>query len=207
MHTSGILHAALLFFLLVLVVPAGAMLDPSAVYCTKSGYAFEKVVTSYGSEYGVCRLPDHRYVDSWEFLRGRVGQQYNYCTRMGYQSKTSRDPKTCMAVWDSACTVCVLPDHREVEVTTLMNLSFLESTCGDGRCGTTENFQNCPADCPQSGADDFCQQVTDLRCDPDCIGGKGDIDCMLTNPLVIIMVLAVIAAAIAGWFLLRKKRE
>lgn len=45
----------ILLLALLAVVPAGAMLDPSAVYCKASGYAYETVMTSAGSEYGVCR--------------------------------------------------------------------------------------------------------------------------------------------------------
>jgi putative hemolysin len=199
---------AIVLVVLFCVLPAAAMLNPSAVYCTASGYTYETVKRSTGSEYGVCHLPDNTYVDAWEFLRGRVGQQFNYCLRMGYQSKTSTDPATCAAVWDNTCTVCVLSDKREVEVTRLMNLSFAETTCGDGMCGITENFKNCPADCPQSGPDDYCEGKFDLTCDPDCIGGKGDIDCMyLKNPLIAVLGIIVIIAAVAGlWYLLKKKK-
>ena len=203
--------SAVVVFLLVLlaVLPAGAMLNPSAVYCTESGYSYETVMTSAGSEYGVCRMPDHSYVDAWDFLRGKTGQKYNYCSKMGYASKTARDPQVCAAVRDNSCTVCVLPDKREVEVTRLMNLSFAETTCGDRRCVITENFRNCPADCPPSGPDGYCQGLLDLKCDKDCINGKGDLDCLyLGNPLMVVMAVAVIAGAGLGlWYLVRKRRS
>jgi putative hemolysin len=199
----------ILLLLLVFPLPAGAMLDPSAVYCTESGYLYETAIWSNGNEYGVCRMPDHTWVDSWDFLRGKVGQKYNYCIKMGYASKTSRDTASCSAVMDTSCTVCVLPDKREVEVTRLMNLSFAETTCGDGRCVITENFRNCPADCPPSGPDDYCQGLVDLKCDKDCIGGKRDLDCLyLGNPLM--TVLAVIVGAGAGfglWYFMRKRKS
>ena len=202
------LGAVIVLLILVSVIPASAMLNPSAVYCTESGYAYETVIKSNGNEYGVCRLPNGEYVDSWEFLRGKVGQNFNYCIRTGYTSKTSRDPETCSAIRDTSCTVCVLPDKREVEVTTLMNLSFAETTCGDGRCVITENFRNCPADCAQSGPDDYCQGIFDFKCDPDCIGGKGDYDCLyLSNPLMVVLAVAVIAGACLGlWYLVRKRK-
>jgi putative hemolysin len=202
------LGAVIVLLILVSVIPACAMLDPSAVYCTESGYAYETVIKSNGNEYGVCRLPNGAYVDSWEFLRGKTGQNFNYCIRMGYSSKTSTDPKMCSAVKDNTCTVCVLPDKREIEVTTLMNLSFAETTCGDGRCVITENFRNCPADCAQSGPDDYCQGIFDFKCDPDCIGGKGDYDCLYTgNPMLIVLAVVVIAGAGLGiWYLVRKRK-
>ncbi len=200
---------AILLLMLVSMLPAAAMLNPSAVYCTESGYTYETVTKSNGNEYGVCRMPDGTYVDSWDFLRGKIGQKFNYCAKMGYASKTSRDPETCLAVRDTSCTVCVLPDRREVEVTTLMNLSFAETTCGDGRCVITENFRDCPVDCPQSGADDYCQGILDLKCDPDCIGGKGDIDCIYSaNPLVLVLAIIVIVGACLGvWYFVRKRKS
>lgn len=198
----------LLIFLLS-VLPASALLNPSSVYCSALGYTPDTLIKANGNEYGVCRLPNNMYADSWDFLRGQVAQKYNYCIMNGYISKTSTDPKTCNAIKDTACTVCVLPDHREVEVTTLMNLSFAETTCGDGRCVITENFKNCPVDCPQSGPDDNCQGLLDFKCDTDCIGGKGDFDCLyLKNPLGTMLVIVVVLALAAGacWYFRKKKR-
>jgi putative hemolysin len=194
---------------LTLMAPVSAMKDPSAVYCKAMGYSYETVHASAG-EYGVCRMPSHQYIDSWKFLRGEAGQNYNYCTRMGYASKVSTDPEKCSAIADIACSVCVLPDKREVEVSTLMNLSFAETTCGDGRCVITETFETCPKDCPQSGSDGICQKITDLKCDPDCIDGKGDTDCAyLGNPLVTILIVLVVLLIIvlALWFILKKRKQ
>jgi len=199
----------ILILLALAVLPVHAMKDPSAVYCTAMGYSYETVRDPAG-EYGVCRMPNHQYISSWKFLRGQEGQQFNYCALKGYPSKTSTDPKKCSAIVDTACTVCILPDKSEAEVTTLMGLSFAETTCGDGRCVITETYESCPKDCPQSGSDGICQKITDFKCDPDCIGGKGDPDCMLPgNPLMTVLVILVILGIIAGagWYILKKKKK
>lgn len=205
---SRLLLAAVFACFLCCALPAHAMLNPSAVYCEALGYQYEIGNLPDGNQDGYCRMPDNTWVNAWKFLRNQEGQQYNYCSRMGYPSKTSIDPATCHAIWDTACTVCILPEGREAEVTTLMKLNLYETTCGDGRCVITENFKNCPADCPQSGSDSICQAKLDLRCDPDCLMGNGDIDCVfLGNPLITILVIIVIAAIGLGvWVLLRRRK-
>jgi putative hemolysin len=194
--------------ILFITVPAHAMLNPSAVYCTAMGYKYEPVQSAEG-EYGLCRMPDNQYIDSWKFLLGEEGQKYNFCSLNGYPSKTSRDLEKCAAIGDAICVVCVLPDKREVQVTTLMGLSFAETTCGDGKCVITETYETCPKDCPQSGSDGICQKIMDFKCDPDCISGKGDPDCAyLGNPLVTILIVLVILVIVGGaiWYILKKKK-
>jgi putative hemolysin len=207
-RSSYILFAACVACLLCIALPAHAMLNPSAVYCTAMGYQYEIADLPDGSQDGYCRMPDHTWVNAWKFFRNQEGQKYSYCSRMGYPSKTSFDPKACQAVWDSACTVCTLPGGREVEVATLMNLNLYETTCGDGRCVIAENYKNCPADCPQSGNDGYCQAILDFRCDPDCAVDKGDIDCLyLGNPLLtILVIILIIAAALGALYLIRKRK-
>lgn len=208
LNTKKILISAIVGILFI-TIPVQAMLNPSAVYCTAMGYKYEHVQSAEG-EYGVCRMPDNKYIDSWKFLRGEEGQKFNYCSRMGYASKTSRDLEKCSAIGDTICVVCVLPDKREVQVTTLMGLSFAETTCGDGRCVITETYESCPKDCPQSGSDGICQKITDFKCDPDCIGGKGDTDCIyLGNPLVTIIIVLVVLGIIGGavWYIQKKRKQ
>ena len=78
------------------------------------------------------------------------------------------------------CTVCVLEDATEIEVTKLMGLDFRENWCGDGTCGTSENYGNCPEECLSGGIDDLCDGIRDGECDPDCaVFGGNDPDCNL----------------------------
>jgi putative hemolysin len=208
LNTKKILLCVIMGILFI-TVPVHAMLNPSAVYCTAMGYTYEPVQSAVG-EYGLCRMPDNQYIDSWKFLRGEEGQKFSYCSRMGYNSKTSRDLEKCSAIGDAVCSVCVLPDGREIQVTTLMGLSFSETTCGDGKCVITETYESCPNDCPQSGSDDICQKITDLTCDPDCIDGRGDPDCTYPgNPLVTMLIVLVILVVMGGvvWYILKKRKQ
>jgi putative hemolysin len=61
-------------------IPGGiGMANPSAVYCTDiMGYEFQKASTLDG-ETGYCVLPDGRQCESWEFLAGTCGTEYDFC--------------------------------------------------------------------------------------------------------------------------------
>jgi hypothetical protein len=49
-------------------------------------------------------------------------------------------------------------------------------TCGDGTCGTGENAENCPVDCPASCGDGFCSTPDENsnNCLQDCLSDCGD---------------------------------
>ncbi len=47
-----------------------------------------------------------------------------------------------------------------------------------------ENFLSCAADCPSGGSDEFCDEIFDARCDPDCQAQgrpEKDTDCTCGN--------------------------
>lgn len=49
--------------------------------------------------------------------------------------------------------------------------------CGDGKCEEDETYENCQADCPSGFKDNFCDNLLDFRCDPDCTNNS-DLDCV-----------------------------
>ena len=149
---------------------AYAMLSPAEVYCEALGYEVVVESTELG-EKALCRLPNDQTVDAWDFLNGKVALEWSYCAQQGYEAKHVEDSEVCVE-----CTVCVLPDGMEVEVTQLMGLTFDATECGDGTCGLPENYETCPEDCPSGGWDAYCDGVSDGICDPDCEEGA-DPDC------------------------------
>jgi putative hemolysin len=154
---------------------AFALRNPAAVYCTALGYEYRIIKTVQG-ERGYCVLPDGQMVDAWQFLQGKVAQQYNYCAINGYGQKRITDQKRCVRFLTDSCLVCIIEDGSEVEVTELMGLTLIETICGDGMCGHPENLKSCPEDCPSGSRDYYCDGETDEKCDPDC-SAKEDPDC------------------------------
>jgi putative hemolysin len=192
--------------IVLLIQPGAAMKDPSAVYCQAMGYSYE-IVQSPDGPAGACRMPDGTMADSWKFLQGKEGRQFSWCTQQGYGQQVARSYRTCSQFGLDECLVCVLPDGTTREVTQLMNLSFAETTCGDGSCGAPENVITCPADCKPGGWDNLCDGKRDGLCDPDCPDGTGDPDCVAAPDYrVIAGILAIVIAGIAIILFLRKKK-
>lgn len=151
--------------------------NPSAVYCEQMGYEFI-VETTESGQMGVCKFSETESCPAWDFLTGKCGKEYSYCSKKGYQLKTTNDRKKCSSIpFSRECAVCILKDGTEVEVTKLMGLSFEEGVCGDGRCVLGENYKTCPQDCPSGSADFYCDGILDGICDPDCTLKK-DPDCL-----------------------------
>lgn len=164
-----------LFFCIVgipLICNCSGMVNPAAAYCRAMGYKIELVTQPDGSTDGICRMPDGTAINQWDFISGIKGLEWSYCTKQGLKAKHVEESPICRD-----CTVCVLENGTEVEVTALMGLDFREGTCGDGICGVPDNTDNCPADCPSGGADLFCDGEADGKCDPDCHGRIQDPDC------------------------------
>ncbi|MGB9749159.1 MAG: DUF333 domain-containing protein [Candidatus Woesearchaeota archaeon] len=128
------------------------MLNPAAVYCEAMGY-------KYLQEEGLCELSNGERVSDWDFLEGKVAQDYSYCSKQGYQIKTINDPNDkCLKFLTEECAVCILPNGTEIEVTDLMELNFREGVCGDGRCVLGESYENCPEDCPKTEPEEATEE-------------------------------------------------
>lgn len=117
--------AAVLFLLGIVNVPVMAMVNPSAAYCEALGYKYVVETTPQGQR-GLCQMPSGEMVSAWEFLKGKVAQEYSYCRQKGYEMRTVKDSETCAKFLTDQCAVCVLEDGTEVEVTELMGLDFSE---------------------------------------------------------------------------------
>lgn len=122
------LVAAVLLLLGIVNTPAMAIANPAALYCEALGYKYVIEATPQGQR-GLCQMPNGEAVNAWQFLQGKVAQEYSYCQQKGYQIKTVKDTETCSRFLTDQCAVCVLPDGREVEVTELMKLDYSCPRC------------------------------------------------------------------------------
>jgi putative hemolysin len=145
--------------------------NPAAVYCRALGFTYSVQQTPEG-ERGVCRLPDQTEVGAWEFLQGKVAQEYSICRKLGRPMMTVTRSSHCTRLHSDECAVCILEDQTQNEVTRLMGLTYNETVCGDGSCGIPENSQTCPDDCPSGGSDGLCDALEDGVVDPDCAWGE-----------------------------------
>lgn len=147
---------AAILFMLSLMLPAFALVNPSYMYCTSLGYEYEN---------GMCRISDTQEVNAWDFIEGKAALEHSFCAKEGYEIITIKDRERCAIYGTEECAVCVI-EGEEKGIADAMNINFEETSCGDGNCGLPENSQTCPKDCPKGGFDMYCDEGFD---DLDCV--------------------------------------
>ena len=65
-----------------------------------------------------------------------------------------------------------LKDSKVMDI----DVSSFADTCGNSICEGHESYESCTKDCSSGGQDDFCDEIKDGVCDPDC-SVKTDVDC------------------------------
>lgn len=160
----------------LLAVPAAAMINPAAGYCTALGYNYTEKAGSDGSMTGYCTVGSQT-VDAWQFLYGNVSADKSYCALHGMQEKTVENASVCGMI-GSRCGACVQADGSVKEVTAVMGLDFREKICSGSTC---------------------CDPAKDATCPI----GQEQADMPLPLIIAAIVVIIVIAAA---WFLVHKKK-
>lgn len=122
---ASILLMGIIFILLIASTSVFAdqigIANPAAVYCEKLGY-------KYNAEKEVCIIEKSIEYDAWDFFEGKVGQQYSYCSKLGYDIETVKDGKNQYSREYSICVIKKSLDTAKTikerrQVTELMNLS------------------------------------------------------------------------------------
>lgn len=179
--------AALLVSVIIAAVPAGAMINPSALYCTELGYLYTDTVAVDGGMTGFCMLPGNRSVDAWQFLEGKAAPELSYCKKQGLEVRTVTDPEACGMLGET-CAVCVKADGSTQEVTRMMGLDFREKVCSGTIC---------------------CDPRTDSSCSfgqgTDGVSGAGSTGQKDWLPLAVIVIVILIIIVAVAYVALRKK--
>ncbi|MBU1945731.1 MAG: DUF333 domain-containing protein, partial [Nanoarchaeota archaeon] len=98
-----ILFLLAVIFMICLSSAALAIPNPSAVYCEKMGYAYRADKTPEG-EQGVCIIQPNVELKAWDFFKGKVGKEYSYCAKKGYNTETEHIDK---GAYSEEYAVCV----------------------------------------------------------------------------------------------------
>lgn len=105
------------------------MSNPAAIYCIEMGYEY-KVIDEPSGQRGICIFPDGSQCNAWDFLKGKCGERYSYCTANGYRMETRYDGQN---PFSSEYAVCISKEGDFVgSVTELMRMSE-KSTKGSVR--------------------------------------------------------------------------
>ena len=76
MTSKRIVVLVLLVGAFILCQGVAALLNPAAIYCTSLNNTYTITTSPGGGQVGTCILPDKKSVDAWQFLEGRIAQQY-----------------------------------------------------------------------------------------------------------------------------------
>jgi len=77
--------------ILLMTSVVSAINNPSAAYCEKMGYEYKVKETPLGED-GICVANGIEF-NAWDFLNGKVGKEYSYCAKHGYDVETVRENK------------------------------------------------------------------------------------------------------------------
>jgi len=110
----------LAFFMLVIagIVFSDGMSNPATVYCNEMGFDHQ-VIDSPDGQTGLCILPDME-CEEWDFLKGKCGIEYNYCSKNGHDTVVRSDGRNDLSI---EYAVCVNGRTEIGSVTELIHLS------------------------------------------------------------------------------------
>ena len=129
---KGLIILLWVVFFVVLMNFISALSNPSAVYCENLGYTYTSNSTLNG-DVGICEVSENIKLNAWDFFEGKIGQQYSYCAKNGYPTKTISDGKNTYSEEYATCGIqnnsnkglfgFLFSKTEYKSVTDLMNLS------------------------------------------------------------------------------------
>jgi putative hemolysin len=186
MRTMNICLVPVIFIIVLAIIPpAGAMVNPSAGYCSALGYTFSVKPDAHGNEVGYCTLATGETVPAWKFLRGEIATESSYCAKHGLAQKIVNDTRACGILGQRTCAACVFANGSSMEVTAAMGLDFRETLCTADGCHDPKDSPVTPYLIPPAGG----------------ARGSGAI-----SPLMLALGAVIVTAILAGAFLVTRRK-
>lgn len=121
---------------LFIILTVHAISNPAAVYCSELGYESRIVMTDNGQE-GICYIPEADIsFDEWGFFTGKVGQEYSYCAKQGYEEIVLKDGNNPYSREYAACKI-VSNDTYKQENDSSMMLTTNSNVLSDSNLSTS----------------------------------------------------------------------
>lgn len=102
----------LLFFSLFTIPSALSIKNPAAVYCKELGYEYKTEHIAEG-DVGYCSINESLSFNAWDFFTGKVGKEYSYCSKLGYDTITLEDGKNPYTPYYGACILPITKSNSE----------------------------------------------------------------------------------------------
>lgn len=137
--------------LVLLGGPAGAIPDPSAVYCSELGYEYVIRTDEYGSQYGACVFPDGSECSAWAYFSKCYLESPSDDCEWPCQELPCKEAgemlyigECCEGLSRIRAAITYDDDCNDVGIG---GPGSICSDCGNGRCESWESKCNCPIDC------------------------------------------------------------
>ncbi|MCP4705836.1 MAG: DUF333 domain-containing protein, partial [candidate division Zixibacteria bacterium] len=105
--------------------------NPAAIYCRELGYQYN-IVNGPKGQCDVCTFPNGTSADAWDFLKGKVAQEFSYCALNDYQIKTLSDGGSSISLEYAVCI-----DKNDAVVGSVEELSSIIDIAVKGSMYTT----------------------------------------------------------------------
>ena len=105
--------------MIFLISPIMAIPNPSIVYCEKMGYTYKINITAEGEE-GICVVNPGVEFKAWDFIKGKVGKEYSYCAKQGFETETEQIDKNS---YSEEYAICISKNTSIKEINTLLNVN------------------------------------------------------------------------------------
>ena len=154
---------ALVFFLVFIC--CSWLVAAESAYVITLGYSDNTVVFS-GISIKNVPVPQPSLVTGYHIL-----EQRNFGGSITYENSFQPVPGTFTVAtpYQSDTREIIVRDPQQEAVLSIPVLQFAD-TCNNGICEPQESFETCSQDCASGGSDDFCDELRDGVCDPDCTG-------------------------------------
>jgi len=83
-----LLATLVIVFAIVHLYGQKGFINPAANYAKFMGYRYEIAQDKDGNQRGVTHLPDGQIVNAWDFYKGKVGNEFQYGARYGFDTET-----------------------------------------------------------------------------------------------------------------------
>jgi chitodextrinase len=117
------LTAILSLMLAFTVFAQKGFVNPAAKYCEMLGYRYEIDNTKSGGDEGLVHLPDGSIVNAWDFFKGKVGQEFSYPAKFGYEVETETYYEDGFKVEQAVCVVPIKGTYERIPLLDFMEMN------------------------------------------------------------------------------------
>lgn len=117
------LTIVLLVFASMQVFAQKGYVNPAANYASYMGYRYEITTDAQGNQSDMVHLPDGKIENAWDFYKGKVGNEYQYGARFGFDTETESIQHDGFVEERAVCVMVDKGQEYRIPMTELMEMN------------------------------------------------------------------------------------